>query len=79
MPSSLNLLLSLALVYSTNPPVSVCGTGIKHSCRDLTRVKAGSLRTFSWKLKITKFPSKISGSSSPLDLNVSTDFPIKTI
>jgi hypothetical protein len=26
LPNSLNILLSLALVYSTNPPVSVYGT-----------------------------------------------------
>ena len=38
LPSSLTMNLSSALVYSTRPPVSVCGTGV----RDLR------LRGFSW-------------------------------
>ena len=38
LPSSLTKVLSYALVYSTSPPVSVCGTGMSGS----------SLRGFSW-------------------------------
>ena len=34
LPSSLNLFLSLALVYSTCPPVLVLGTVFACSCRD---------------------------------------------
>jgi len=33
LPSSLSLFLSIALVFSTNPPVSVCGTAyLKSRC-----------------------------------------------
>jgi len=53
LPSSLNLLLPLALGYSPSPPVSVCGTVLIVSCLR----QAGSSRHFSWKLKSPKLPS----------------------
>jgi|DewCreStandDraft_5_1066085.scaffolds.fasta_scaffold02890_1 hypothetical protein len=45
MPSSLARVLSRALVYSTRPRVSVCGTGTQSS----------SLRGFSWKCGLSHF------------------------
>jgi hypothetical protein len=56
LPSSLTRVLSLALVYSTRLPVSVCGTGTTES----------TLRGFSWQLGSTHLrllaPTWLSGS-----------------
>ncbi len=71
LPSSLAAGHSSALVYSTGPPVSVCGTG-------RTGVK---LRSFSWKygyvLPLGRSLAILSGSASPADLpagNLPTPF-----
>jgi hypothetical protein len=42
LPSSLIIFLSIALVFSTNPPVSVCGT-VKYA---FSPIKSGPVRLF---------------------------------
>ena len=57
LPNSLTKVLPFALVSSTHPPVSVCGTG----------THASSLRGFSWQLGST---TSACASPSRLDLRV---------
>ena len=68
LPNSLRKVLSLTLVYPTNPPVSVIGTiGCKSHC-DI----------FLGELNSDELPSAFaSDSSSPLDV-APTDFPIRS-
>ena len=63
MPSSLTMVLPIALVCSTHPPVSVCGTGSSRLPRGFSRKRgltgfARSLRPPpqpSWKARFTTF------------------------
>ena len=66
LPSSFTRVLSCALVFSTCPPVSVCGT-VLHKL---------SLRGFSWKLGINNFsaPRKVR-TTSHLCVNRKPDLP----
>ena len=54
LPSSLTMVLPIALVCSTHPPVSVCGTG---SC--------GLPRGFSWKHGLTDFAHSLRPAPQP--------------
>ncbi len=56
LPSSLRKVLSLALVYSTCPPVSVCGTDIY---RTHCEVFLGSRNQSNLLCRNTKFPSHL--------------------
>ena len=64
MPSSLTRVLSYALAFSANPPVSVCGTVI-------CKLK---LRGFSWKLGINHFMG-LKPSTSCLSVSRKADLP----
>ncbi|PIS12885.1 hypothetical protein COT69_01655 [candidate division WWE3 bacterium CG09_land_8_20_14_0_10_39_24] len=48
MPSSSTIVLPFTLIFSICPPVSVCGTDLRHL----------KFRRFSWKLKLAEFPKK---------------------
>ena len=65
LPSSLTRVLSLALVYSTCPPVSVCGTGKSSS----------SFSRFSWQI----IQSLLGRSPAVTPRTRRTDFPILVI
>ena len=67
LPSSLTKFLSLALVYSTIPPVSVCGTVNRES----------TLRSFSWQFGISAYLHPKNQTSSRFGI-AQTDFPIRT-
>ena len=54
MPSSLTIVLPIALVCSTHPPVSVCGTG-----------PSGLPRGFSWKYGLTSFTQSLRPAPQP--------------
>ena len=55
LPSSLTSVLSSALVFSTYPPESVCGTVTN---------KQNAARSFSWKHGIDQFPHHLSALSA---------------
>ena len=65
LPSSLTIVLSLALGYSPHPPVSVCGTGTFNLDRD-----------FSRQCEINRFATKFRSPSYP-SIN-QTDLPIQS-
>ena len=66
LPSSFTRVLSCALVFSTCPPVSVCGT-VLHKL---------SLRGFSWKLGINDFfTSRRTKTTSHLSVSKCPDLP----
>ena len=54
LPSSLTMVLPIALVCSTHPPVSVCGTG-----------PSGLPRGFSWERGLTGFASSLRPAPRP--------------
>ena len=54
LPSSLTMVLPIALVCSTHPPVSVCGTG-----------PCGLPRGFSWKHGLTGFAQSLRPAPQP--------------
>ena len=54
LPSSLTIVLPIALVCSTHPPVSVCGTGTSELPRG-----------FSWKLGLTDFTQLLRPDPQP--------------
>ena len=54
LPSSLTIVLPIALVCSTRPPVSVCGTG-----------SSGLPRGFSWKHGLTHFAQSLRPPPQP--------------
>jgi len=54
LPSSLTIVLPIALVCSTHPPVSVCGTG-----------PSGLPRGFSWKYGLTSFTQSLRPAPQP--------------
>lgn len=65
LPSSFTQVLSNALVCSTRPPVSVCGTVIFYLM----------LRDFSWKLGLSDFPCISTRSYSRLSVIRGPDLP----
>jgi hypothetical protein len=67
LPSSLTRVLSIALVFSTRPPVSVCGTDTSVS----------SLRGFSRQLGLNHFRPIWAPHTAPQ--TSSTDFPVEII
>ena len=67
LPSSLERVISRALVYSTNPPVAVYGTDTIES----------GLRSFSWQCGIGDF-SPLGPPSHASLINARADFPTRT-
>ena len=68
LPSSLTIVLPIALVCSTNPPVSVCGTGSSELPRG-----------FSWKYGLTSFTQLLRPTPQPHEKRISLLLSLRAI
>ena len=68
LPSSLTIVLPIALVCSTHPPVSVCGTGSSELPRG-----------FSWKYGLTSFTQLLRPTPQPYEKRISLLLSLRVI
>ena len=68
LPSSLTIVLPIALVCSTHPPVSVCGTGSSELPRG-----------FSWKYGLTSFTQLLRPTPQPHEKRISLLLSLRAI